>query len=191
MVRAGGIRSKKYWVNAPGGYTEPFCTSLSRSVARFSPGRFRRVATSEHPRHTIADLLDEARRTISRFEAREAFLAAEAGALIIDTRSQEARDRNGIISGALSIPRTVLEWRVDLDSPWRNPSITHLDQQLVVVCDDGFSSSLAAAVLVQLGFKNAGDVMGGFHAWSAAGLPGGRLPRSRYVQQLPGMGSPD
>ena len=75
------------------------------------------------------------------------------------------------------IPRTVLEWRLDPESPWRNPHVGSLDQQIVLICDHGCSSILAAATLVELGFARAGDVVGGFAAWRDAGLPGVRPSR--------------
>jgi rhodanese-related sulfurtransferase len=86
----------------------------------------------------------------------------------------------------------VLEWRTDLDSPWRNPCVGGLDRRLVVLCDHGYSSVLAAAVLVELGFTRAGDVIGGFAAWREAGLPVGRTRRRRRGPDEPaGMGPPD
>lgn len=75
------------------------------------------------------------------------------------------------MSGSLHIPRTVLEWRLDPDSEWRSPHAPGLDERVIVLCDHGESSSLAAATLVELGFTRAGDVVGGFAAWIEAGLP--------------------
>jgi rhodanese-related sulfurtransferase len=140
-------------------------------------------------RRTIDDLFSEARARIERLEPLDALAAAEDGALLVDIRSQDARDRDGVIPGALHLPRTVLEWRVDPDSPWRNPEVGGLDRRLVLVCDHGYSSVLAAATLVELGFARIGDVVGGFEAWCGAGLPvaASRGPRPG----LPGMGPPD
>lgn len=95
-----------------------------------------------------------------------------------------------MIPGALHLPRTVLEWRVDPDSPWRNPHVGSLDRQLVIVCDHGYSSSLAACSLRELGFTRATDLVGGFQAWRAAGLP--VAPLAALPTESPaGMTSPD
>ncbi len=144
------------------------------------------------PRRTLDELLDQARARIERLEPAEAWAAAQAGALLIDIRADADRERDGIVPGSLHIPRTVLEWRVATDSSWRNPSVGGLDRQLVLICDHGFSSSLAAATLVELGFARAGDVVGGFEAWREAGLPTIECAaRQRPSDELPGMGSPD
>jgi rhodanese-related sulfurtransferase len=85
----------------------------------------------------------------------------------------------------------VLEWRIGLDSPWRNRHLGGLDQQLILICDHGYSSILAASNLVELGFYRAGDVIGGFEAWTASGLPIARCRRGLVgVGALPGMGPP-
>lgn len=121
---------------------------------------------------TLDELLAVAAARITRLEPRDAFAAAAAdGALIIDIRSDEARRRDGVVPGSLHIPRTVLEWRVASDSASRNPHIEGPEQRLVLLCDHGYSTVLAAAVLVDLGFATAGDVIGGFVAWKDAGLP--------------------
>jgi rhodanese-related sulfurtransferase len=137
-------------------------------------------------------LVSEAADQITRLDAPEAFSASKAGGVIIDVRSQDARELHGVIPGSLHIPRTVLEWRVALDSQWRNPHIGGLDQQLILICDHGCSSVLAASNLVQLGFYRAGDVIGGFEAWKSAGLPVAR-PQDRPSAHgaLPGAGPPE
>ncbi|HVV57811.1 MAG TPA: rhodanese-like domain-containing protein [Gaiellaceae bacterium] len=130
---------------------------------------------------TLDDLLTAAAGRIRRFTPAEA-LAAEAA--ILDIRAQDARDRHGAIPGAYHVPRTVLEWRV-ASREWRN---TELDgRMLILVCDHGYSSVLAAATLADLG-REAGDVEGGFAAWCAAGLP---VTAARAWDGLPGMGPPD
>lgn len=139
---------------------------------------------------TIEELLAEARRRIRRFEPSEALSAAEAGALIIDLRTDYVRERDGIIPGSLHVPRTVFEWRIDRASPWRNRDIPD-SGQLILLCDHGFSSSLAAASAVDLGFAGAGDVIGGFEAWRAAGLPTAQPSRRTEDDPLPGMGPRD
>ncbi len=122
-------------------------------------------------RLTLDEMLEHARARIRRLEPRSAHEAAGNGALIIDIRSANDRDRDGVIPGSLHIPRTVLEWRLAPDSPWRSPYVPDLDQEILLLCDHGYSSSLAAATLKDLGFANAGDVAGGFAAWREAELP--------------------
>jgi len=141
---------------------------------------------------TLEELLVEARARIDRLEPVEAFAAMEDGALVVDIRSDRDRERDGIVPGSLHVPRTVLEWRVAPGSPWRSPHVGGLDQRIVLLCDHGYSSSLAAATLVELGFKRAGDVVGGFDAWRAAGLPtASAAPRALEPGELAGMGPPD
>ena len=137
-------------------------------------------------------LVREAAGRITRLDAPEAFSAAAADGVIIDIRSQDARKLHGVRSGSLHIPRTVLEWRIALESPWRNPHLGGLDQRLILICDHGYSSILAASNLVQLGFDRAGDVIGGFEAWKQSCLPIApcrhRVP---IVAGLPGTGPPE
>jgi len=94
-----------------------------------------------------------------------------AGALLVDTRPLEQRRRDGEIPGALVIDRNVLEWRLDPTSPHRIAAMQYAEQAVVIVCNEGYSSSLAAATLRRLGVRNATDLDGGFQAWRAAGLP--------------------
>ncbi len=94
-----------------------------------------------------------------------------AGALILDTRQNTDRWENEVIAGSLHTPRTVLEWVVDPVSGFRNPFITSFDQILIVMCNEGYSSSLAAYNLQRIGFSRATDMVGGFAGWCAAGLP--------------------
>jgi rhodanese-related sulfurtransferase len=120
---------------------------------------------------TIADLLKAARSRYPRLTAEQAAVEQAAGALLIDTRTSEQRSRDGEIPGALVIDRTVFEWRLDPSSPTRIPEATGNEVRFIVICAEGFSSSLAAASLLDLGLTNATDVIGGFEAWKAAGLP--------------------
>jgi len=120
---------------------------------------------------TIDDLLDQARSRLSRVEATQAAAELADGALLVDTRTDSQRAQQGEIPGAHVIDRTVLEWRLDPASPWRLPEAKDHDVRVIVVCSEGFSSSLAAASLQDLGLRNATDVIGGFQAWKAAGLP--------------------
>jgi rhodanese-related sulfurtransferase len=134
---------------------------------------------------TLEDLLREARAKIERFEPAEAWAAAGDGALIVDTRVDRSA---GVVPGSLHVPLSVLQWRVAPDSDWRNPHVGGLDTRLILICDHGESSSLAAASLSELGFTRAGDVVGGFEAWLAAGLPAREAPAPG--DGLPGMDSP-
>jgi rhodanese-related sulfurtransferase len=95
---------------------------------------------------------------------------APAGGLLIDIRSEVERAEHGAPPGALCIARNVLEWRCDPDCVARDPRIGGLDRHLIVLCRQGYQSSLAAATLQQLGFHRATDVVGGFEAWCEAGL---------------------
>jgi rhodanese-related sulfurtransferase len=122
---------------------------------------------------TVEQLLDEARDRLRRLSPVEAADALAAGALVVDTRPAAQREREGEMPGALVIERNVLEWRLDPASPDRIPDVTGYDQVVVVLCSEGYSSSLAAAALQDMGFRNATDVAGGFQAWKAAGLPVG------------------
>ncbi|MGH3002693.1 MAG: rhodanese-like domain-containing protein [Gaiellaceae bacterium] len=130
---------------------------------------------------TLDDLFADAARRICRYAPAE---ARSAVAAIVDIRSQDARERDGVIPGAYHVPRTVLEWRV-ASAEWRNRELD--DRTLILVCDHGYSSVLAASNLVELG-RDAGDVRGGFEAWRADGLPVGS-PKS--WEGLSGMGPPD
>jgi rhodanese-related sulfurtransferase len=123
------------------------------------------------PRRTVDDLLEEARRGLDRVRPHEAREAVEAGALIIDVRSDAQRAADGAVPGAIHHSRNVLEWRCDPACEHRDPRIGGLDRHLIVMCDDGYASSLAAASLQALGFGRATDMAGGFQAWRAAGLP--------------------
>ena len=134
------------------------------------------------------ELVAEAEAKIGRLSPADAAAAVEEGAILVDIRSEDARRRDGVVPGSLHIPRTVLEWRLDPDSAWRSPHVRGLDEHVVLLCDHGFSSVLAAATLVKLGFARAGDVVGGFEAWRAAGLPVADAPLERRPPaELPGM----
>ena len=120
---------------------------------------------------TIYRVLDRARRRLKRVTPEQAAAEQAAGALLVDTRTSEQRTRDGEIPGARVIDRTVFEWRLDPTSPDCISDVTGHDVRVIVICNEGFSSSLAAASLLDLGMKNATDVIGGFQAWKAAGLP--------------------
>lgn len=134
---------------------------------------------------SLDDLLREARERIERLEPAEAWAATEEGALIVDTRADRS---GGAVPGSLHVPLSVLQWRVAPDSDWRNPHIGGFETRLILICDHGESSSLAAASLRELGFSRVGDVVGGFEAWLEAGLPVVEAPPAG--DGLPGMDSP-
>jgi rhodanese-related sulfurtransferase len=121
---------------------------------------------------TADELLIQARALLPRRPSPAQALAAQAdGALLIDIRGDDQRQAGGLIPGAILLPRNALEWRCDPASAWRHPAITGRDQHLILICQQGFQSSLAAATLQQLGLAHATDLDGGFDAWAAAGLP--------------------
>jgi rhodanese-related sulfurtransferase len=126
---------------------------------------------------TADELLAEARRGLERLEPAEAAVAIAAGAVLVDVRSELQRERDGVVPGSVFFPRNVLEWRCDPASPYRDGRVSDPVRQLIVMCDEGYQSSLAAANLKRLGFERATDLAGGFRAWRAAGLPVSRAER--------------
>lgn len=122
-------------------------------------------------RTTIGALLAQARAELARVEPHAARDAISAGALLIDIRSESQRAADGIVVDAIWLARNVLEWRCDPSCEAHDDRIGGLDRHLIVMCDEGYQSSLAAATLQQLGFARATDLAGGFQAWRAAGLP--------------------
>jgi MFS family permease len=143
-------------------------------------------------RLSAADLLADAQaRIVPRLEPCEAHAAASRAALLIDLRSHDERRRDGVIPGSLHIPRSVLEWRVDPDSGYTNPHVGGLERQIVLFCADGYSSSLAAATLRDIGCAKATDIIGGFTAWKASGLPVRRTTSRQEPNALPGMSPPE
>jgi rhodanese-related sulfurtransferase len=119
----------------------------------------------------VEALLQQARAGVRRLDAYETRAAVAAGALLIDTRTDRQRAVQGELPGAIVIDRTVLEWRLDPSSASRIPEATGTERQIIVVCRQGFSSSLAAASLRAIGLHRATDLIGGVEAWLAAGLP--------------------
>lgn len=129
------------------------------------------VADAGRRVRSIDQLLAEVRRRIDRYEPIEAAERVAAGALLVDTRSAALRAEQGAVPGALVVERNVLEWRLDPRSQWRLPEITGPDVEVLVICAEGFSSSLVADTLRTLGLARSADVIGGVEAWIAAGLP--------------------
>jgi rhodanese-related sulfurtransferase len=120
---------------------------------------------------TIDEALTSARCRLTRLTAEQANAEHAAGALLVDTRTESQRRDQGEIRGSLVIDRTVLEWRLDPTSATRIAEATDHQVRVIVLCAQGYSSSLAAASLQDLGLVNATDVIGGFEAWQAARLP--------------------
>jgi rhodanese-related sulfurtransferase len=94
-----------------------------------------------------------------------------SGAVLVDIRSDSQRARDGVVPGSVYIARNVLEWRADPTSDWREPRVADPGREVIVMCNAGYQSSLAAATLKELGLERATDLVGGFQAWRAAGLP--------------------
>ena len=120
---------------------------------------------------TVDDLLAEARSRIVRVTPHEAAARIADGAHLVDIRPAAQRAREGEVPGSLIIERNVLEWRFDPASDARLPEATGYDVDVIILCSEGYTSSLAADALRSLGLHRATDVVGGFHAWVAAGLP--------------------
>jgi rhodanese-related sulfurtransferase len=122
-------------------------------------------------RKTVHDLLADARKHLDRLEPRRAYEAHRAGALLVDIRGREARLVEGVIPGSIHITLDVLEWRMDPESGSTDPRVGGVDRHVILICREGYSSSLAARRLQEIGFTHATDVIGGFEAWAAEGLP--------------------
>jgi rhodanese-related sulfurtransferase len=120
---------------------------------------------------TVEELVERARSRLARLDPEQTEAAVRAGALLIDIRSETQRARDGLVPGAVFVPRNVLEWRCDPASPHRDRRIDGRMRTLILMCDEGYQSSLAAASLHELGLTAATDLIGGFQAWRAAGLP--------------------
>jgi rhodanese-related sulfurtransferase len=122
-------------------------------------------------RLTVEELLAGARRGLRRLTPEQARSAMTAGACLVDIRGDGQIARDGMVPGGLVIARNVLEWRLDPASAHRHPQAPGLTDHVILLCDEGYQSSLAAATLQQLGFARATDVDGGFQAWRHADLP--------------------
>jgi rhodanese-related sulfurtransferase len=120
---------------------------------------------------SIDEILADARARLRRLPAEEAFAEFCDGATLIDIRPAGQRAAAGEVPGSLVVERNHLEWRFDPAGDARLPWVTGYDLRLIVICAAGYTSSLAAAALHELGFARATDVIGGFTAWQAAGLP--------------------
>jgi rhodanese-related sulfurtransferase len=118
----------------------------------------------------IEELLALARTRLDRLSPGEALSAIGRGAALVDIRSESQRTRDGIIPGSHFVPRNVLEWRLDPASPHASPQLSGHGLAVILICDEGYQSSLAAATLRSFDV-DATDVIGGFQAWREAGLP--------------------
>jgi len=119
---------------------------------------------------TVEELLAEAAAEIDRLTPAEAQAAAAEGGLLIDIRPLEQRQRDGLVPGATIVDRNVLEWRLDPDGEHRNPDLAHRDRPIILICNEGYQSVLAAATLRRFGLDSC-DVIDGVQGWIAAGLP--------------------
>jgi len=134
---------------------------------------------------TVDELLEAARGRLVRVTPEQALAAQAAGALLVDIRGDDQIRDHGRIPGAIRIPRNVPEWRADHTCPACDPRIADRDLLLVIICQQGYQSSLAAANLHELGFTRATDLAGGFEAWIAAGLPIEAAPYRRPLDPPP------
>ena len=117
----------------------------------------------------IDAFLEAARHGLDRVQPADLMSEMAAGAVVVDTRASEQRHRDGELPGALVIDRNILEWRLDPTSPHHIPGVTDASCRIIVVCNEGYSSSLAAGTLRQLGLERATDLVGGFQAWTRLG----------------------
>jgi len=123
----------------------------------------------------VEALLAEARARLERVEPAAALAESERGARLVDIRSDSQRAADGVIPGAHFVARNVLEWRLDPAGAHRDERLAQPGARIIVLCDEGYQSSLVAATLRDFGL-DATDVVGGFRAWRAAGLPVERAP---------------
>jgi rhodanese-related sulfurtransferase len=129
------------------------------------------------PVATIDELLEQARARLDRVTPEQAAQAMrDDGALLIDIRAESQRAADGTVPGAHFVPRNVLEWRLDPASEARNPELAGHERTVILMCNEGYASSLAAAGLKDLGIENATDLIGGYQAWRDAGLPSSSAP---------------
>jgi rhodanese-related sulfurtransferase len=153
---------------APTDAPAPAAVSAYSSPRRAVSGRTAKPALTQK---TVDQLLAEARAGLRRLSPGEARQAMLDGAHLVDLRSDAQRAADGLVPGASFVPRNVLEWRLDPSCSYRDPVLADPEAQIVLICDEGYQSSLAAATLQQFGLTKATDVIGGFQAWRASGLP--------------------
>ena len=135
---------------------------------------------------TVDELLADARRRLRRLTPQEAKAEMARGLTLLDIRSDAQRYADGLIPGAVYVPHNVLEWRLDPACVHRDPELGRMNARVALICDEGYQSTLAAAVVARFGLAEVTDVIGGFQAWRAAGLPVEPLPDR--VSSLDGLG---
>jgi rhodanese-related sulfurtransferase len=135
------------------------------------PSTALRPTAAPRPGRGIAEILAEARTRLDRLDPLAADAARRDGAILVDIRPAAQRAQHGDIPGAVVIERNVLEWRLDPRSDARLSFAGSYDLPVIVLCQEGYTSSLAAAALLDLGLHRATDLDGGYAAWRAAGLP--------------------
>ena len=118
-------------------------------------------------RSSIDGVLEQSRRNLDRVEPEQLADEMAAGALVVDIRPVENRDSEGALPGAVVVDRNVLEWRLDPTSPDRLAEADDPDRRVILVCNEGYASSLAAETLQRVGLPRATDLVGGFRAWHA------------------------
>jgi rhodanese-related sulfurtransferase len=128
------------------------------------------MGASEGGATTVDALLASARDQLCRLSPEAALSATREGAILVDIRSEGQQSRDGRVPGAAVIPRNVLEWRLDPCCAHRDPVLARADSRVILLCDEGYQSSLAAATLKRFGLE-ATDIVGGFQAWRSAGMP--------------------
>jgi rhodanese-related sulfurtransferase len=129
------------------------------------------VVEAAQGRRNVDALLEEARAQIERYTAEEARSQQQQGAWLIDIRPIAQRSQYGAVPGALVIERNVLEWRLDPQCAHRLPEASSYERRVIILCQQGYASSMAAASVRSLGYAHVADVIGGFDAWQQAGLP--------------------
>jgi rhodanese-related sulfurtransferase len=122
-------------------------------------------------RITVEQLLLNARDGLQRLTGKEALAEMADGLRLVDIRSNAQRAADGVIPGTVHVPRNVLEWRLDPACGHRDPDLARRDERIALICNEGYQSSLAAATVARFGLAEVTDVIGGFQAWRAAGLP--------------------
>jgi rhodanese-related sulfurtransferase len=133
-------------------------------------------------RKTIDEILGDAAVGLGRLSPLEAWAEMRAGATLVDIRSPDQRQAQGYVPGSVHHPLSTILWRLDPECPTSNERIP-LDARVILICREGFSSVLAAAQLLELGFEDATDVIGGVDAWKEAGLPVLRQANAVAVEQ--------
>lgn len=128
-------------------------------------------AAKQSERRSVDALLDESRTQIERYTAEEARSYQQQGAWLVDIRPIAQRSQYGQVPDALVIERNVLEWRLDPQCAHRLPEASSYERRIIILCQAGYASSMAAASVRSLGYRHVADVIGGFEAWQQAGLP--------------------